>query len=163
MAQGKQEPKFQRNPRIGFRDNCDADGRQTKVPHHDLCWQSQAELKMTAGEPFLALLCATAQQSYCRHVGVCRLSVHPSVRRPPVKLIFSEPVKQINAKFGGRVHFTISPDFLLLFFKISHFLFFYYFFIWEKKLQTTSPLKVHDRFAPKNSCILLGRVSTKVV
>ncbi len=31
------------------------------------------------------------------------------------------------------------------------------------KLQTTSPLKEHTRFAPQNSCILLGRVSTKVV
>ncbi len=31
---------------------------------------------------FLALLCATAQQSYCRHVGVSRLS---SVRRPSVR------------------------------------------------------------------------------
>ncbi len=49
----------------------------------------------------LALLCATAQQSYCRHAGVRR----PSVRRPSVKLIFSEPVKQINAKFGGKVPF----------------------------------------------------------
>ncbi len=32
----------------------------------------------------------------------------------------------------------------------------------EKKLQT-SPLKVHNRFSPKNSCILLGRLTTKVV
>ncbi len=28
-------------------------------------------------QPFLALLCATAQQSYCRHAGVT-----PSVHRP---------------------------------------------------------------------------------
>ncbi len=27
----------------------------------------------------------------------------------------------------------------------------------------TSPLKVHNRFTPKNSCILLGMVYTKVV
>ncbi len=45
---------------------------------------------------FLALLCATAQQSYCRHAGV---------RRPSVKPVFSEPVKQINAKFGTKVPF----------------------------------------------------------
>ncbi len=31
---------------------------------------------------FLALLCATAQQSYCRHAGVRRPSVRPSVRKP---------------------------------------------------------------------------------
>ena len=28
--------------------------------------------------------------------------------------------------------------------------------IWEKKFQTTSPLILHNRFTPKNSCILLG-------
>ncbi len=49
---------------------------------------------------FLALLCATTQQSYCRHDGVCR---------PSVKPVFSEPVKQI-AKFGGKLPFTIYPD-----------------------------------------------------
>ena len=32
-----------------------------------------------------------------------------------------------------------------------------------KKLHTTSPLKAHNRFTPKNTCILLGRVSTKPV
>ncbi len=41
--------KFERNPCIRFRDNCDTDGRtdgrRTKVPYHELCWQSQAELK----------------------------------------------------------------------------------------------------------------------
>ncbi len=36
---------------------------------------------------FLALLCATAQQSYCRHAGVRRQSssVRPSVVRPSVR------------------------------------------------------------------------------
>ncbi len=29
MAQGKQQPKFESNPRIGFRDNCVTDGRTT--------------------------------------------------------------------------------------------------------------------------------------
>ncbi len=29
MAQGKQQPKFDKNPCIGFRDNCDTDGRRT--------------------------------------------------------------------------------------------------------------------------------------
>ncbi len=33
----------------------------------------------------------------------------------------------------------------------------------EKKLQTTSPLKVHNRFNPQNPCILVERVSTKSV
>ncbi len=37
----------------------------------------------------LALLCATAQQSYCHHAGICHASI---------KLIFSETVKRINAK-----------------------------------------------------------------
>ncbi len=60
---------------------------------------------------FLALLCATAQQSYCRHAGVRRPSSvrHPSVL-PSVKPVFSETDKQINAKFGRNVSFTISPD-----------------------------------------------------
>ena len=44
---------------------------------------------------FLALFCATVQQSYCRHA---------AVRRPGVKPVFSEPAKEINAKFGGKVH-----------------------------------------------------------
>ena len=44
---------------------------------------------------FLALLCATAQQSYSHDVGVRR----PSVRRPSVDIVFSETVKWINTKF----------------------------------------------------------------
>ncbi len=39
---------------------------------------------------FLALLCATAQQSYCHHAGV---------RRPSVDIVFSETVKWIDTKF----------------------------------------------------------------
>ncbi len=53
MAQGKPHPKFERNPCIKFRDNCDTDGRRTdgqqtmdKLRFHELCWHSQAELKM---------------------------------------------------------------------------------------------------------------------
>ncbi len=39
MAQGKQQPKFERNLCIRFRDNCDTDGRQTteKFRFHELC------------------------------------------------------------------------------------------------------------------------------
>ena len=33
----------------------------------------------------------------------------------------------------------------------------------KKKLQTTSPLKVPNRFTPQNPCILPGRVSNKAV
>ncbi len=47
---------------------------------------------------FLALLCATAQQSYCHDVGVRRPSVGPSVR-PSVDIVFSETVKWIDTKF----------------------------------------------------------------
>ncbi len=74
------------------------------------------------------------------------------------------------------VRSTFSPYLsrsFLLFFKILHFYLFIYFyeyfsfsFTWlhmGEKLQTTSPLKVHSRFTPKNSCILLGMVSIKVV
>ncbi len=49
MAQGKPQLKFERNPCVKFRDNCDTDGRRTddgrrtKTPYHDLC--CQAELK----------------------------------------------------------------------------------------------------------------------
>ncbi len=63
---------------------------------------------------FLALLCATAEQSYCRHAGVR----HPSsvVRRPSVKPVFSEPFKQINAKFGEKmpIHHISRPFLALL-------------------------------------------------
>ncbi len=69
---------------------------------------------------FLALLCATAQQSYCRHAGV---------RRPSVKPVFSELVMQINAKFGGKVPFHhISRSFFLFVFQNFAFLIFYEFF-----------------------------------
>ena len=54
MTQGKQQPKFERNPCINFRHNCATDGqtdgrttgRREKVPYHDLCRQSQAYLKI---------------------------------------------------------------------------------------------------------------------
>ena len=37
MAQGKQEPNFERNPGIRFIDNCDTDGRTDKFLFHELC------------------------------------------------------------------------------------------------------------------------------
>ncbi len=52
MAQGKPQQKFERNPCIKFRGNCDTDGRQTtdKLRFHELCWHSQAELKFRANK-----------------------------------------------------------------------------------------------------------------
>ena len=53
MDQGKQLSKFERNPCIRFRDNCDTgvrtDGRPTtdKFRFRELCWHSHAELIMT--------------------------------------------------------------------------------------------------------------------
>ncbi len=41
-----------------------------------------AQLDIIMFKMFLALLCATAQQSYCRHAGVRRPSVRPSSVRP---------------------------------------------------------------------------------
>ncbi len=55
---------------------------------------------------FLALLCATAQQSYCRHAGVRRPS--SSVVRQSVDIVFSETVKWIDT---NRYLSTISPDY----------------------------------------------------
>ena len=52
---------------------------------------------------------------YCRHTGV---------RRPsPVvcKTVFSEPVKQINAKFGGKVPIHLISRPIVLFFEILQF------------------------------------------
>ena len=78
---------------------------------------------------------ATAQQNFCYGTRVR----HPSSIRPSVKPIFSEIVKQINAEFGGKaLVYNISRPF----FKI-------YIFIRQ----------IHNL----NSCILLGRFSTKVV
>ena len=43
MAQGKQQPKFEKNLCIRFRDNCDTDGQTTdgqtmdKFRFHELC------------------------------------------------------------------------------------------------------------------------------
>ncbi len=46
MAQGKQQPKFERNPFIRFRDNCDTDRQTTdKLQFHELCCRSEVELK----------------------------------------------------------------------------------------------------------------------
>ncbi len=44
-----------------------------------------------------------------------------SIVRPSVKPDFSEPVKKINAKFGGKVSFHLISRPFLLFFKILHF------------------------------------------
>ncbi len=53
MAQEKQQPIFESNPCIRFRDNC----QLIIVWDHDLCWQSQAELKIkTSSVGFGALL-----------------------------------------------------------------------------------------------------------
>ncbi len=54
-----------------------------------------------------------------------------SVVRPSV-CVFSEPVKQINDKFDGKVPFTISPAYFFLFlskFCIFDFLRFYFVFV----------------------------------
>ncbi len=84
---------------------------------------------------FLAMLCATAQQSYCRHVGVCSPS---SIRKT-----FSEHVKHINAKFGGKVpfHHISRAFFLFLFSKfcIFDFLRFFSFSLtWDHMGEKTS-------------------------
>ncbi len=52
-------------------------------------------------------------------------------------------------------------------FKFGFLTFFFFLFVnmgahGSKKFQTTSPLKVCTRFAPHNSCVLLGSVSIKV-
>ena len=108
--------------------------------------------------------------------------VRPSVVRPSVKLVFPETVQQINATFGGKVPFHLCPDhflLLLLFLKISHFLFFYDFFFsfsltWDHMGEQTSndisPMKLHNRFTQKKcmhtsreglyrSCIKIGNIS----
>ncbi len=80
---------------------------------------------------FLPLLCATAGaellSSRLTWASVLCASVRPSVR-PSIKPIFSEPVKQINAKFGRKVpfHHISRPVFSV--FKILHLWFFTLFF-----------------------------------
>ncbi len=49
MVQGKQQLKFESNPCIRFRDNCDTDnGRMDdgQFQFQELCWHHQAELKI---------------------------------------------------------------------------------------------------------------------
>ena len=100
----------------------------------------------------LALLCATAQESYCRHAGVRS----PSVRRPSLKPVCSETVKQIKIKFWEKlpVHHHISRLFFFVFqnlqFNVNMGPY------GRQKFQKPSPLKVHNRFTPKIECILLG-------
>ena len=113
---------------------------------------------------FLALLCAPEQQSYCRHAGV-----RPSpVVRPSLKLVSPEPVKYINAIFSAKVPFHHISRPFLQFQNVCYFFTIFFSFslrwgIWENKLQTTSPLKENNRLTPKKACILLLKVSTKVV
>ncbi len=54
----------------------------------------------------IVLLCATARQSYCRHAGVSSLARPSLVRK--TKGFFSEPIKQINAKFGGKIDYLFK-------------------------------------------------------
>ena len=114
---------------------------------------------------FFALLCATAQQSYCRHAGVRR----PLPVRSSVKHIFSETGMWINTKFCGIVHVHHISRLLVSKFKSFEFDNFLLLFslTWERMggicFKRTPPLKVQTRFTPKNSSILLDKVSTKVV
>ena len=73
-----------------------------------------------------ALLCAAAQQSYCRHAGIR----HPS----SVDIVFSGAMQWINVKFGDIHLSTISPDHFFFCFSKLNFLIFYDFF-WRKKLE----------------------------
>ncbi len=70
---------------------------------------------------FLPLRCATAQQSYCRHVGVC----------PQNPVFFSETLKRMNAKFWGKlpVHHILKHIFFLIFWFFFHFLHFFFRFV----------------------------------
>ncbi len=82
-----------------------------------------------------------------------------SVRQSSVKPLFSESITQINAKFSGKVpfHHISRPFFEICIFDFLWFYDFMIFYvcvnmvplIWEKKLQTTYCLKVHNRFASK--------------
>ncbi len=77
--------------------------------------------------------------------------------------------RALTPNFGDRYLSIVSPDFFVLFFKIDYYFFFTIFFVfvnmgqYGRKIQTTSPLKVHSRCTPQKSCILLRRVCTKVV
>ena len=83
-------------------------------------------------------------------------------------IIFSIALSYCTAELLSCCGHLSSP--VLIFFLI--FVLFIYFFFWflltwdhnvqKEKIKTTSPLKVHNKLTPPNSCILLGRVSTKV-
>ncbi len=87
---------------------------RTIYPYHAYLW--------LLSKWFSARLSATAQQSYCRHVGV----------RPSVKPVFSETIKRINAKFWDKlpVH-HIAKLFFFCFqnFKLWSFLRFFFVFV----------------------------------
>ncbi len=123
---------------------------------------------VTAVTVFLALLCASAQQSSCHGVGVRR----PSVRRPLV-------IRPSNSFLGNalipylveRCTSSISPDYFCLFFKLVNFDFFYdicFIFVnirpyGSKRFKRHILWKYTPDLLPKMQCILLGKVSTKVV
>ena len=97
----------------------------------------------------LFLLCATAQQSYCRHAGV-----RPSVVRLSVDI--ARKSSGLTLYFCDKYLPTISRD---IYFHNFKFLIFYDFFfvfvnIWEKKLYISSE-STHQIHSEKKSCIFL--------
>ncbi len=121
---------------------------------HEIWWVSARDFWSQCMQyVFFSALCyCTAELlSWCRH---------PSsyVHRPCIDIVFSDTIKSINSKFWGKVFIHhISRRFLFCFFKILIFyIFLWIFFVfltWDhmgEKFQTTSPLKVHNRFTPQN-------------
>ncbi len=88
--------------------------------------------------------------------------------------ISSERTHQIHSKkkkknqtysWGGSLPKLFKELGILKFWIFAIFFFFFFVFAnmgppWEQKFQKTSPMNVCTRFAPQNSRILLGRVST---
>ncbi len=111
-------------------------------------------LRYTVLGSFLALLCATAQQSYCRRVGVRR---RPSVVRRHYFFLGNRQVDWHQILLTD----TYPPYLQTTFFVCWFFIFFFFGFItiffcfpqhstiWEKKFQTASPLRARIRFTPK--------------
>ncbi len=84
-------------------------------------------------------------------IQLCFVIHHAGIRRP------SQPIKQNNAKFGGKLPFHHILRLFLLCFKIFNFPLFYDVSFdsltqdnMGGKLQTISPLKVRNTFTPKN-------------
>ncbi len=88
-------------------------------PHHSIYCSARRIWHLVGCAVFSSALCYCTEELLS--LRGLPSSVCPSFRPSSVKPVFSEPVKQIDAIFGGKISFHHISRQFLLFFKILHF------------------------------------------